>query len=252
MGSGSITIDGKTTYFGTSRQAPVDSAVKDAVSVEKIYEEAKAEYEAQKWIGDNSSQPTDPINGPRLWVAESFPRAEYIKLWDHSGRLASDKGVHVAIRKPAFGIVESEISVYDKNGAFIGKTIVSPFDEQSITQGIGKLTQMIDGTYVGPEQIQDEKPAGIISDKFGAVRDNVTGFISDARAAVRISDAAPKTDPKLERYSEDQRREIVAKARELATDELMKLQGSDKNFDNFSVNASAPQFYSQAIKHLNY
>lgn len=251
MGSGSITIDGKTTYFGTARQTPADAAVKDAMSVEKIYEDAKAEYEAQKWIGDNSSQPTDPINGPRLWVSEAFPRAEYTKLWDSSGRLASDKGVHVAVRKPAFGIVDSEISVYGKDGVFIGKTIVSPFDGQSVDQGILRLTQMIDGAYAGAEQAQD--PASeVISEKFGAARDRVTGFISDARAAVRISDSAPKTDPKLEGYSEDQRREIVAKARELATDELMKLQGADKNFDNFSVNAAAPQFYPQAIKHLNY
>jgi len=252
MGSGSITIDGKTTYFGTSRQVPADTAVKDAMSVEKIYKDAKAEYEAQKWIGDNSSQPTDPINGPRLWVAESFPRAEYTKLWDSSGRLASDKGVHVAVRKPAFGIVDSEISVYGKDGVLIGKTIVSPFDEQSIDQGIVRLTQMIDGTYTDTEQQAQNPASGIISDKFSAARDKVTGFISDARAAVRISDATPKIDPKLEGYSEEQRREIIAKAKELATEELMKLQGADRNFDNYSVNAAASQFYPQAISALNY
>lgn len=254
MGSGSITINGKTTYFGTAKQAPVDSAVKDAVTVEKIYKDAKAEYDAQKWIGDNSSQPTDPIDGPRLWVAESFPRADYVKLWDSSGKLASEKGVHVAIRRPAFGIVEAEISVYDKKGAFIGNTIVSPFDEKSMSDGINILKRMIDGTYVDPKKaVPAEKPApGVISEKFGAVKDKVSGLISDARSAVRISDADQKTDPQLEGYSEQQKREIVAKAKELATGELMKLQGADKNFDNFSVNAAAPQFYAQAKKELNY
>jgi len=245
MGSGSITIGGETTYIGTSRQNnPVDSAVNSAMSVEKIYEEAKAEYEAQKWIGDNTAQPTDQINAPRLWVAEAFPHAEYPKLWNSSARLASDKGVHVAIRKPAFGIVESEISVYKKDGTFIGKTIVSPFDEQSISEGIGKLTQMIDGSNA------NSKP-DVISEKFG-IKDKAMALVLNGQAAIKISDADPKVDPKLEQYSKEQRETIKTKAREIATDELMKLQGSDRNFDGFSLNAVTPQYYAAAIKELNY
>lgn len=255
------TIDNKKIQTDINGKAMETKPAENKQTLEEMLVDAQTAEKSQKWSNGDPAQPTDPFNGPRLWVSDKFPREENLELWNATAKLASDKGIHVSVIEPGMlGFEQAKISAYTKEGKPIGESVVvNKYSNESIDAGISKLYQMAEGTYVNPmvgtTAVEETTNTGIVNtvkDTASKAISKIKGLIGDAKEATDISSIAPKTDTRLEQYSEEQRNMIKAKAKEIATDELMKLQGSDRNFDGFSLNATTPQYYAAAIKELNY
>ncbi len=196
---------------------------------EEISAEADAEEKSQKWINGETSQPTDPYNGPRLWMSEKFPRETYLTLWNASSKLSSDYGVHISVIEPGLlGLGQAKIAAYTKEGLLIGEVRTSAYNAESINEGINTLASMIDGTFVKPERnstvgatMAEREKTGVIGavtgkikSLYGASRETMGGFLSSwISKNEQMEELINKQNDPVEQA-------VRTRAREMALDDL--------------------------------